>query len=86
MEDTGRVEIDLGECNLKVTRLDGECSEILVSNPGKINNCNKTFQTRSQDFAWRVGGGVRMSENGGDLNFEKWVIRDGISCVLKTVC
>ncbi len=35
MEDPGRVKTDLGECNLKVTRPDGECSEILVSNPDK---------------------------------------------------
>jgi len=33
MEDTGRVKIDLGECSLKVTRPDGECTKILVSNP-----------------------------------------------------
>ena len=30
----GRVKTELGECNLKVTRPDGECTEILVSNPG----------------------------------------------------
>ena len=30
---TGQVKTDLGECNLKVTRPDSECSEILVSNP-----------------------------------------------------
>ncbi len=33
MEETGWVKTDLGECNLKVTCPDGECSEILVSNP-----------------------------------------------------
>ncbi len=33
MEETGRVKNDLGEYNLKVTRPDGECFEILVSNP-----------------------------------------------------
>ncbi len=33
MEETGRVKTDLGECNLKVTHPDGECSAILVSNP-----------------------------------------------------
>ena len=30
---TGRVKTDLGECNLKITWPDGECSEILVSIP-----------------------------------------------------
>ena len=35
MEENGRVKTDLGECNLKVTRPDGECSKILVSNPAK---------------------------------------------------
>ncbi len=39
MEETGRVKIDLGECNLKVTRPDGECSEILVSNPDILFDC-----------------------------------------------
>ncbi len=33
MEETRREKIYLGERNLKVTRPDGECSEILVSNP-----------------------------------------------------
>ena len=32
-EETGRVKNCLGECSLKVTRPDGECSKILVSNP-----------------------------------------------------
>ena len=32
-EETGRVKNYLGECNLRVTRQVGECSEILVSNP-----------------------------------------------------
>ena len=32
-EDTGQVKNCLGECSLKVTRPDGECSKILVSNP-----------------------------------------------------
>ena len=32
-EETGRVKTDLGKCNLKVTRPDGTCSKILVSNP-----------------------------------------------------
>ena len=32
-EETGRVKTDLGTCNLKVTRPDGKCSKILVSNP-----------------------------------------------------
>ncbi len=27
------MKTDLGECNLPVSRADGECSEILVSNP-----------------------------------------------------
>ena len=31
---SGRVKNCLGECSLKVTRPDGECSKILVSNPG----------------------------------------------------
>ena len=35
---TGRVKTDLSECNLKVTRPDGECSEILVSNPANTSN------------------------------------------------
>ena len=34
-EETGRVKNYLGECNLRVTRQVGECSEILVSNPAK---------------------------------------------------
>ena len=34
-EEAGRVKTDLGEYNLKATRPDGECSEILVSNPEK---------------------------------------------------
>ena len=29
-----------GECNLKVTRPDGECSKILVSNPGFVIDKN----------------------------------------------
>lgn len=39
MEENGRVKTDkqiyftLGECNLNVTRPDGECSKILVFNP-----------------------------------------------------
>ena len=32
-EETGRVKNYLGECNLRVTRQVGECSEMLVSNP-----------------------------------------------------
>ena len=31
--ETGQVKIYLGECSLKITRLNGECSAILVSNP-----------------------------------------------------
>ena len=33
VEKTGQVKNCLGECNLKVTCPDGECSKILVSNP-----------------------------------------------------
>ena len=32
-EETGREKNCLGECSLKVTCPDGECSKILVSNP-----------------------------------------------------
>ena len=32
-EETGRVKNCLGECSLKVTRPNGECSKMLVSNP-----------------------------------------------------
>ena len=32
-EETGREKNCLGECSLKVTHPDGECSKILVSNP-----------------------------------------------------
>ena len=35
MEETGLVKTDLGKRNFKVTRPDGECSKILVSNPEK---------------------------------------------------
>ena len=44
MEDTGRVKIDLGECSLKVTRLDGECTKILVSNPGYCTSIHNVSQ------------------------------------------
>ena len=33
VKETGRVKTYLGECSTKVTRPDGECSEILVFNP-----------------------------------------------------
>ena len=33
VEETGRVKNYLGECSFKVTRPDGQCSKILVSNP-----------------------------------------------------
>ena len=36
-EETGRVKNCLGEYSLKVTRPDGECFKILVSNPVIIN-------------------------------------------------
>ena len=41
MEETGQVKTELGECNLKVTRPDGECSKILVSNPAIMQNFNE---------------------------------------------
>ena len=37
VEETGQVKNYLGECTLKVTRPDGECSKILVSNPEKLD-------------------------------------------------
>ena len=35
-EETGQVKNCLGECSLKVSRPDGECSKILVSNPAYV--------------------------------------------------
>ena len=32
-EETGQVKNCLGECSLKDTRPDGECSKIIISNP-----------------------------------------------------
>ena len=34
---TEQVKAFLGECSLKVTRPDDECSKILVSNPVRVN-------------------------------------------------
>ena len=42
MEETGRVKNHLGECSLNVTCPDGECSEILVSNPAMMYLCHVT--------------------------------------------
>ena len=36
VQETGRVKNYLGKCSLKVTRPDGECSEILLSNPDSL--------------------------------------------------
>ena len=33
LEETGQVKNCLGKCSFKVTRPDGECSKIFVSNP-----------------------------------------------------
>ena len=45
VEDTGRVKIILGDCSLKVTRPDGECSKILVSNPVKVYSVCHNYGT-----------------------------------------
>ena len=37
-EETGQVKSCLGECSLKVTHPDVECSKILVSNHGILQN------------------------------------------------
>ena len=62
IEETGRVKNCLGECSLKVTRPDGECSKILVSNPAVGTNnwraaCNKLVS----DFLGRIFFLVQMS-------------------------
>ena len=36
VEETGRVKNYLDKCSLKVSRPNGECSEILVSNPVEV--------------------------------------------------
>ena len=46
VEETGRVKNCLGECSLKVTHPDGECSKILVFNPGAIH-ANMTLSYQS---------------------------------------
>ena len=45
VEDTGRVKIILGDCSLKDTRPDGECSKILVSNPVKVYSVCHNYGT-----------------------------------------
>ena len=62
----GRVKTDLGKCNLKVTRPDGKCFEILVSNPvhsksgllvGLESRAHQSFRIGLPDLLWRTNLG-----------------------------